>query len=1130
MKPWEIDNNFPMEPDAPPEVPTDADTDAEEDMPLPDAEKENDTESSDDGKDTCIWKWRRKPRAIPDPMSMRVFERALHLFDFKGVFMRTKRYAMSRAANPCLEIEGIGPVGLPLSERVAHALMADASSGRLEIPAEKIRFQNPDWDAWLAKEAESICTGLSGKEVQPSCRLRSLVLESPGSESTSPVPPADAIATLTFVLPSLFAGGQIQFSHGVQSKTIDFASDSQILTSAIAAYSVVKTVHGAITSGYRLSLTYDILQPDADPQSIPSFPDLEAATVALRQAMVEWKAGENESDDEFVAYFLQRQYSREGFNLNALAGSDSVLVAHLIRLAAELDFQLYVVHLQLYQSAYGEYEEWEYHGRQDKVDPRKITKAEVEDELTELDVVAFDVQGTPVEISGFDFRWDDYLNGEIRDVEPSMRDYDLFSDEKIRVDERYVRALFFLWPTRDDSKDPLTIRYSRKYACAALQASDSDEPSARENILVDSIRAEWERIYGKPKEPEVEEAEGARALCKCAIQWNDLEMFLAELETLRVATNLGGIGIDNCIVAYRKFGWDALKDFFEEAVRKDGSNPRRQEFLVELGRAAGGTNAAEVEAWCKEQQEVVLRSLNRVDISEVEWLLDLSTSYGVDFITETVYPQLEAQKLESSFWVRFTQRLVAHPAAAALGENFTEKCVQQAVDNLLAFPTVPEEDKYDRVKHKPAATLIMDVLKLCMETRNGDLCAAVLDKMKDAARTGAFSLECPPWRHYLELTRALDAYLLSLNKSDHIVFQSFFMEAAVWILAGSPKHGQPAFSPCPFTKDNLATFAIAIRRGGDLSFLNESNKKTVLGGRNSDSLITLVRHRSADFKSGGSPTEFDDDLTSLLTTVVRQAIDVFDMKSFHVSQSKGDTSLSPTVHDMVDMVKFCLEVGAKSELTYLLVHFATPPAEISIAKHVSEVLAPFLPPLREYLPSQTLDFEGNPFKYFAVNIVKAFGNEVMSQTPQDLITVAEIGCSECGDCRILRDFFAGDDQSISLPRAAKLRDHIKKQLEVPESWGVTVELDKAHGSPHRLEITKPDNLTIAGLRAENIRRGKALLALFGDEPAQRRILGSDSYENVVAQICGGKTSGGVKRMAEDDQMDTPTKKARGSQS
>jgi hypothetical protein len=263
-----------------------------------------------------------------------------------------------------------------------------------------------------------------------------------------------------------------------------------------------------------------------------------------------------------------------------------------MRLAKKLDFQLYIVQLELYQSRYGDYGG---HPRA-KIDPRQITGLDTEDELTSLEVHAIDMEGIPVEVSGFDFKGYDseYLNGEIYDVEPRS-EYDLFLDDvrtcaffhisqliqncwvyrefaltKVNFNfffsrtERtlmyipeYDRTLFLLWPTTEDG-DPVQIRFPPKYACWALHNSVSTSPSIRENVLVDSLRTEPNK---NTKQKEEEDAEAVtRVLCKVACQWSDLSMLLTALETHHVAANLALIGLDNCVAVYRTFGWNALKD------------------------------------------------------------------------------------------------------------------------------------------------------------------------------------------------------------------------------------------------------------------------------------------------------------------------------------------------------------------------------------------------------------------------------------------------------------------------------------------------------------------------------------------------------------------------------------------
>ncbi|KAF8188772.1 hypothetical protein K438DRAFT_964594 [Mycena galopus ATCC 62051] len=488
-----------------------------------------------------------------DCESMTAFENALELFTFKGFFVRTETYVMSRAANPCLEIEGMGCVGLPLSPSVAASIAANNGFSEpcpiVEIAAEKISFQNPEWDAWLQKEVGLVCSELAGQKVEPSYRLRNLILESPASDLSFRELLSGDVGTVVIYLPSLFTGGDLECSHGVQSTTIDFSPQSQLHTSVLTAYSGVQVVQGAITSGYRLALTYDIVQPDGRARAIPSFPDMQSAASALEQAMKKWRQGDS-GEPEPAACFLQRQYDTAHFDAESLEGSDEILVSHLIRLAEELDFQLYLVKLEFCQSLVGDYEDQgEYEPDPPKIDPRRIK------ELTgtgfeNFKEYAIDAHGISVHISGFDFKEDRYLNGELTDVTPDCA-YELLNfGLEIQVDEEYHRTLFILWPTARGPSLGLQVRYSEDYAISALQASDSIVPSGRENVLVDTLREEAEN----------DSDEATRVLCKCACQWSDLSLLLTIWESHGVAANLGLVGLDNCNRAYRTFGWGALRD------------------------------------------------------------------------------------------------------------------------------------------------------------------------------------------------------------------------------------------------------------------------------------------------------------------------------------------------------------------------------------------------------------------------------------------------------------------------------------------------------------------------------------------------------------------------------------------
>ncbi|KAF8188773.1 hypothetical protein K438DRAFT_964605 [Mycena galopus ATCC 62051] len=238
--------------------------------------------------------------------------------------------------------------------------------------------------------------------------------------------------------------------------------------------------------------------------------------------------------------------------------------------------------------------------------------------------------------------------------------------------------------------------------------------------------------------------------------------------------------------------------------------------------------------------------------------------------------------------------------------------------------------------------------------------------------------------------------------------------------------------------------------------------ETLLAGRDSESLKILTKHLVAERSSSRADSSSGFDLPVwVVNALVRQTVDVFDISSFHVPTA------SP-VDDMISMVRFCFEVDARSELQHLLWHFVTPPPRISVPEHVSKVLAPFVPALSDYLATQGVTLAAFPFATYSANIVSTFATHVMPRTPKDLIGNAQIGCrrQKCNDCDILRNFFRSDEQKMSLSRVGKARTHLQNQQEtLPKSWGIEFLLERQN----KLHISKPDNMTIAGLWAENHR-------------------------------------------------------------
>lgn len=107
---------------------------------------------------------------------------------------------VEKAPNPCLFIEGLGTIGLPLSERDAQAIISLATRAPFgrgdktvvdpavrhtwEIPPSKIGFSNLKWKAFEEEMLKEVCAGLgvSPTSSMPRAELYKMLLYDTGSQ------------------------------------------------------------------------------------------------------------------------------------------------------------------------------------------------------------------------------------------------------------------------------------------------------------------------------------------------------------------------------------------------------------------------------------------------------------------------------------------------------------------------------------------------------------------------------------------------------------------------------------------------------------------------------------------------------------------------------------------------------------------------------------------------------------------------------------------------------------------------------------------------------------------------------------------------------------------------------------
>ncbi|RXW16970.1 hypothetical protein EST38_g8882 [Candolleomyces aberdarensis] len=183
-----------------------------------------------------------------------------------------------------------------------------------------------------------------------------------------------AFATVTFVLPSAFEGGEIHVSHAVGQAVIDLAKDSKLRTSVTAWYKNVTYEVKPVTSGYRLALSYDLVHTSADKPK-PGLPDASVVGARLHRVLRKWKQGKYESHPrhpQFFAYVLSKKYSHAEFNRETrnLEGADALKVACLLRASQKLGFAVYHGHVVYAEYGVAEMVERNYKDEDDEEEPR----------------------------------------------------------------------------------------------------------------------------------------------------------------------------------------------------------------------------------------------------------------------------------------------------------------------------------------------------------------------------------------------------------------------------------------------------------------------------------------------------------------------------------------------------------------------------------------------------------------------------------------------------------------------------------------------------------------------------------------------------------------------------------------
>lgn len=144
-------------------------------------------------------------------------------------------------------------------------------------------------------------------------------------------------ATIVIVLPSLYAGGEVRVVHGSEEKILDFSDFSQLNTAILAWYADVVHEVKPVTSGFRLALSYNLIQTGNVSVTLP--PAGNTAVTYLRQVFAQWSEGVYDSPPDVICYKLEHRYSQLNLSkgISCLKGVDAYKVVQIKQAALGLD-------------------------------------------------------------------------------------------------------------------------------------------------------------------------------------------------------------------------------------------------------------------------------------------------------------------------------------------------------------------------------------------------------------------------------------------------------------------------------------------------------------------------------------------------------------------------------------------------------------------------------------------------------------------------------------------------------------------------------------------------------------------------------------------------------------------------
>ena len=248
---------------------------------------------------------------------------------------------------PGLLIDGMGILGLPLSEDVAQKLAScceQSPFGRgeatvvdtkvrktLQLEPSKFQVTNPAWQSCLDKVISSVRNDLGVQDhIKVEAQLYKMLLYEPGS-FFKPHRDSEKVegmfGTLVIILPTSYSGGELVVHHSDETKSFDQGENSAFCTQYAAFYADCQHELKVLESGNRLCIVYNLVKGGNGPR--PTVHSNSSLLKPLRSTVRAWAQN---FDGNKLVIMTDHLYTKAGMSDSGTArfkGRDAAVVEFL---------------------------------------------------------------------------------------------------------------------------------------------------------------------------------------------------------------------------------------------------------------------------------------------------------------------------------------------------------------------------------------------------------------------------------------------------------------------------------------------------------------------------------------------------------------------------------------------------------------------------------------------------------------------------------------------------------------------------------------------------------------------------------------------------------------------------------